>query len=422
MVSLHDLRTDGVALDWHEAVAAGAALATSLAEAHAPSCPHPADVAVLPSGDLRVTGGGHLDGSAAAGVAQVLIDLLDATPHPAELRQAIDVALHDRRTGPDAVAAVRELVAALAFFELPSRRGVLAVVAQRAEPIVAQARRAAALEALTERTRLAAASGDAAGTNVTSDHGRSEPAVLEADAAAAAPEDDAGGEDRLRLIVPAAVAVVAFVAVAFVAGAWFDRPAAPPTVAEDAGEPAPPPAAPPAAAPHPRVPATGRAERPGAETRPVQSAASPAPVRVSPAPASDPTPDAPAKAARSVDVVVAERDGRVVPSPVAPSRSPAPRPEPDGRIFESGDAHVVPALLIRPQLPDDPPPGVPEEQIGTLEFVVAPSGAVEHVHLVSPANRYQERMLVAAAKTWRFRPATHDGKPVRYRTRIRVTL
>ena len=120
-------------------------------------------------------------------------------------------------------------------------------------------------------------------------------------------------------------------------------------------------------------------------------------------------------------MVIAERDGRVVPSTVAPLR-PAPRQAPAGQVFQAGDPQVTPAVLIRPHLPDNPPPDVPEEHIGTLEFVVTESGAVEHVHLVSPANRYQERMLVAAAKTWQFRPATRDGRPVRFRTRIRVTL
>jgi TonB family protein len=91
-------------------------------------------------------------------------------------------------------------------------------------------------------------------------------------------------------------------------------------------------------------------------------------------------------------------------------------------VFQSGDPQVTPAVLIRPRLPDHPPPDVPEEQIGTLEFIVAETGAVEHVHLVSPTNRFQERMLVAAAKAWQFQPATRDGRPVRYRTRIRVTL
>jgi TonB family protein len=120
-----------------------------------------------------------------------------------------------------------------------------------------------------------------------------------------------------------------------------------------------------------------------------------------------------------VDVVVAEKDGRVLTPPA--SAGPALRGT-AGRVFTHDDPKVTPAVLIRPRLPDEPPPGVPEEQIGTLEFVVTETGTVEHVHLVSPANRFQERMLVAAAKTWQFQPATRDGHPVRFRTRIRVTL
>jgi TonB family protein len=122
-----------------------------------------------------------------------------------------------------------------------------------------------------------------------------------------------------------------------------------------------------------------------------------------------------------VDVVVAEREGHALPPAVEPVRVPSRTP-PAGRVFSPADTQVTPAILIRPHLPDQPPPDVPEEQIGTLEFVVGESGAVEHVHLISPANRYQERMLVAAAKTWQFQPAMRDGRPVRYRTRIRVTL
>ena len=119
--------------------------------------------------------------------------------------------------------------------------------------------------------------------------------------------------------------------------------------------------------------------------------------------------------------MVAERDGRVVPSTVAPLRT-APRVAPSGHVYRAGNPQVTPAVLIRPHLPHNPPLDVPDEHIGTLEFVVAESGAVEHVHLVSPANRYQERMLVAAAKTWRFRPATRDGRPVRFRMSYHVIV
>lgn len=92
------------------------------------------------------------------------------------------------------------------------------------------------------------------------------------------------------------------------------------------------------------------------------------------------------------------------------------------RVFIAGDPGVTPARLVRPHLPAEPPADVPPEQIGTLELLVNEQGTVDHVVLVSPANRYQERMLVAAAKAWLFDPATRQGQPVRFRARIRVTL
>ena len=60
--------------------------------------------------------------------------------------------------------------------------------------------------------------------------------------------------------------------------------------------------------------------------------------------------------------------------------------------------------------------------IGTIEVVVDEQGDVVKFKMISPANRYHERMLVSAAKMWKFRPAYKDGQPVRYRTRVRLTI
>jgi hypothetical protein len=415
MLSLNDLRSPAAGLDWHEAVAVGAALGALLAEAQAAACPRPADVTLLPSGDLRVTGPGHVDGSAAAGVAHLLGQLLETAPYPAELRLLIEAYSADARSGAAGVEAVAEFVSELAFFERPGRRDVLATVALRAEPAIDRARRAAALDALTERTRLAAGAPPTVvavpGDGAVGD---------DAEAGDWEPAHDGGSS---RFIVPAVVGLTAFLAVAYVTAAWLDRPA-PPTPRAEALEDDLPPSAPVAGG------ASSVAQSPAGSPRPRPSAAPPRErASIGPGPAGAPADAAKASAAprstgtgpRAVDVVVAERDGRVVPPTVAPFRS-APGVAPAGEIFQAGDALVTPAVLIRPHLPENLPPGVPEEQIGTLEFVVAESGAVEHVHLVSPANRYQERMLVAAAKTWQFRPATRDGRPVRFRTWIRVTL
>jgi len=91
-------------------------------------------------------------------------------------------------------------------------------------------------------------------------------------------------------------------------------------------------------------------------------------------------------------------------------------------IFTALDEEVMPPVLVRPVLPREPPPNVPPDQVGTIEVVVDEQGDVVSVRLISPANRYQERMLVSAAKMWKFRPAYKDGRPVRYRTRVRLTI
>jgi hypothetical protein len=58
---------------------------------------------------------------------------------------------------------------------------------------------------------------------------------------------------------------------------------------------------------------------------------------------------------------------------------------------------------------------------GVFDLVVDEHGRVERVELISPGNLYQERMLVAVAKAWRFQPALLDGVPVRYRTQVQIT-
>jgi len=414
MLSLNDLRSPAAGLDWHEAVAVGAALGTLLAEAQASTCPRAVDVALLPSGDLRVTGPGHVEGSAAAGVAHLLGQLLEAAPHPAELRQLVEACATDRRSGAAGLDAVTEFVSELTFFERPGRREVLSAVALRAEPAIEQARRAAALEALTERTRLAAGAASAPLAVLPAANGEAEGDEGPRDWD---PPHDGGAA---RLVLPAAVGLTAFLAVAYAATAWLDRPAPPSPRAEAVEDDLPisgPALTAPAVLPAPDAPRPRPSGVAAREGRPGGPASAPS---IAAPPAAPATPAA-APAPRTVDVVIAERDGRVVPSTVAPQR-PAPRPAPAGQVFQAGDPQVTPAVLIRPQLPDNPPPDVPDEQVGTLEFVVAESGAVEQVRLVSPANRYQERMLVAAAKTWQFRPATRDGRPVRFRTRIRLTL
>jgi TonB family protein len=98
------------------------------------------------------------------------------------------------------------------------------------------------------------------------------------------------------------------------------------------------------------------------------------------------------------------------------------------QVAQAGDAaggpgvRVEPPRLLRPQLPSALPPTRSPDEVGVLEVLVNEEGNVERVRLISPANRFQDRMLVSAAKTWKFTPAMRDGRPVRYLARVTITL
>jgi hypothetical protein len=94
----------------------------------------------------------------------------------------------------------------------------------------------------------------------------------------------------------------------------------------------------------------------------------------------------------------------------------------DLRIYTEADAGVTPPEALSRQLPLAPPIGVAKGQIGTLEMVISRAGQVEAIKLHTPLNRYHERMIVSAAKAWRYRPALKDGRPVRYRLLSSINL
>lgn len=94
----------------------------------------------------------------------------------------------------------------------------------------------------------------------------------------------------------------------------------------------------------------------------------------------------------------------------------------DDHVYTSGDVGVVPPLPLGRQLPATGPSGIASELVGQLELLIGRNGEVEAVKLHTPLNRYHERMIVSAAKAWRYEPATKDGASVRFRLFRTVTL
>jgi outer membrane biosynthesis protein TonB len=54
--------------------------------------------------------------------------------------------------------------------------------------------------------------------------------------------------------------------------------------------------------------------------------------------------------------------------------------------------------------------------------VVDRQGRVERVVLASNPARFHERMILSHIKAWTFRPAMKDGRPVRYRLRVLLSV
>jgi hypothetical protein len=81
------------------------------------------------------------------------------------------------------------------------------------------------------------------------------------------------------------------------------------------------------------------------------------------------------------------------------------------RLYSGTDVDVDPPRIRYPQLP----PPLDGADVHTMELVISERGAVERVKLVSQPRGVEEVMLLHAAKTWQFDPASRDGRPVRYR-------
>jgi TonB family protein len=106
----------------------------------------------------------------------------------------------------------------------------------------------------------------------------------------------------------------------------------------------------------------------------------------------------------------------VVAAPPAPLPAPAPP-----RIYSAADGNVVPPTTIRQELPAFPGQ-LPVVRTGALEVTIDENGAVEAAAMRQTVSTAYDNMAVAAAKTWRYKPATVNGAPVKYKKVIQVTV
>jgi hypothetical protein len=90
-------------------------------------------------------------------------------------------------------------------------------------------------------------------------------------------------------------------------------------------------------------------------------------------------------------------------------------------VYSASYPDVIPPALVRAQMPELPIGGVSMARPGALELLVGDDGQVLSAKLIPASNRHQDRMMVSAAKAWRFTPATRNGEPVSYRLHMPIT-
>ena len=383
MIPINELKAPAVGCSWYEVAALVLDTATALREQPASDLSDLAAIHLAADGYVVLPAGPEPQAPVVE-LARLLGALLLDVPAPEALREVAT------RYQAAEETSLETFTSDLARFERPDRTAILTQLAARAASVERSIDEPSSLEQLASRVRADEEAGRSSTARslaaprrtrrralaIVAAVGVATAAALFGAAYLAAPSRPAGAAPQP---VVARVRAGAAELVASAAQVFTSSPASPAPQAADAPEPPP----------------TGRRTAPARRTRHV-----PAPEVV--------------VSVRSFDRGVAGTDPEV-------GEAPEP-PPPDPVVYTSADGGVTPAALLRPHLPSEPPAGVADEEVGVLELTVTETGRVAHVRLVSASNRFQERMLVAAAKSWRFQPATKDGRPVRFRARVRVTV
>jgi TonB family protein len=132
-------------------------------------------------------------------------------------------------------------------------------------------------------------------------------------------------------------------------------------------------------------------------------------------------------------------------NPVAPNGTPAPssaanNPAPTGAApagnapppqtkrvevaNQPGSGEIRPPMAIKQAVPPVPPDLSRFGQLrsGEIEVLIDETGKVQTAKVIASIHPVYDAMVMAAAKTWRYDPATADGVPVKYRKRIKITI
>lgn len=106
------------------------------------------------------------------------------------------------------------------------------------------------------------------------------------------------------------------------------------------------------------------------------------------------------------------------PSPAAPANRPVP-----GRIYQAEDDGVTVAVPVRQEVPRVPTTVTAQaRERGLLEIVIDEQGKVVTAMVRMSVHPIYDTLLVAAARDWKYLPATFGGQPVKFRKMVQITV
>jgi tetratricopeptide (TPR) repeat protein len=111
------------------------------------------------------------------------------------------------------------------------------------------------------------------------------------------------------------------------------------------------------------------------------------------------------------------------PKPTPTTSAPAAPAVAEPRVYGSDDAGVVAPVIIRQEVPNVPAAiaGMTRER-GLLDVTIDEQGRVVAMALRMPIHPMYDKLLMNSVRDWKYRPATVNGVPVRFRKIVQITL
>ena len=112
------------------------------------------------------------------------------------------------------------------------------------------------------------------------------------------------------------------------------------------------------------------------------------------------------------------------PPPAPPAAAPAPQTAPAPiRIYSADEPGIAAPVAIKQDVPQVPAQVLSQTRDrGVLEVMIDEQGRVAALTMRVSMHPIYDTLLLAAARDWRYQPATLNGRPVKFRKMMQITV